>query len=159
VVTLIDDDCTCTDHPGQCNFSAVGDTCRAAVLAPLKTGQPGQLFQVLPTNALEPPQVPPEYAAPLLLDLHASISLDGKALSVRVVNPTDKLVDAQIDLTGFHATTVRGTVLTSASRLDDNPPDDPMRISPKPLEAALANATRSGAISFAPNSFNVLQFS
>ena len=85
--------------------------------------------------------------------------MDGSELSVRVVNPTDKPVDAQIDLHGFHASTVRAEVLTSGSRLDDNPPDDPTRISPKQLAGvALANATRTRAITFAPNSFCVLQF-
>eukprot|EP01047_Picozoa_sp_COSAG01_P018294 COSAG01_NODE_988_length_12303_cov_5.060472_7_plen_341_part_00 len=171
LLTLIKDGCSPgPGKPRSCNFSAAGDLCRAAVLAPASTDRASGVQQdwneAAPNDHASPspplPPVPPAFRIPVALDAHASRSIDGSQLSVRVVNPTNTTVSAAVSIGGalkkFHD--VKGLVLTSTSRLDDNSPSNPTRVAPKPFPVSLlptGKATMS--LDFPPHSFVTLQFS
>ena len=188
-LTLIDDGCTCPSKHGACNFSAAGDICRAAVLASRgATGQ--QIWHEAPANmgkcsvARKPcpshvgktfcpadpdkkqcsegsAPVPAPFATPFALDAHASRSHDGKAVSVRVVNPTAAQITAAVALDGVGGhvfRSVKGQLLTSASRMDDNSPSDPTHVSPKPISISLlSSGVGTEPVDFPPHSFITMQ--
>eukprot|EP01052_Picozoa_sp_SAG31_P026526 SAG31_NODE_2410_length_5752_cov_3.904803_3_plen_1028_part_00 len=185
LLTLINDGCSPgLGKPRSCNFSAAGDTCRAAVLAPassnarnlLETGAV-QDWHVAPPNShsVSPPSplppTSPAFRIPVALDAHASKSADGRQLSVRVVNPTNLTVSAAISMDGMMSGTgssssslhrfqvVKGLVLTSSSRLDDNSPSTPQRVAPKPFFVSLLpNGRTTMPVDFPPISFVVVTF-
>ena len=189
-LTLIDDGCTCPSKSGACNFSAAGDVCRSAVLAPRgATGQqtwheasanvgkcsvarkpcpshPGKTFCPADADKKQCSEgsdpVPAPFAAPFALDAHASRSHDGKAVSVRVVNPTNASIEAAVALDGVGGhifRSVKGQLLTSASRMDDNSPSDPTHVSPKPISVSLlSSGVGTEPVDFPPHSFITLQF-
>ena len=103
-------------------------------------------------------------AEPVALDVRALRSADGRALSLRVVNPLPLEVEADIVLQGFAARTVEeATLLTSASRDDANDdPDEPMRVAPRPMpRVALVpgDPPRLAPIRYPPYSFVVVRLS
>ena len=180
------DGCSCPGRPsGSCNFTAAGDTCREAVVAPTASSpaaQQQQLWFEAPPNAQHAPPLPPApplpvpepYRKPVALDAHASRSHDGSELSVRVVNPLDEAVIATVVVRGLQQghgfSKVHGVLLTSESRLDDNSPTRPTHVSPRSINVTLlptsmvGDGDGSASVSTAPvnfpaNSFITMQFS
>ena len=105
--------------------------------------------------------MPWPYRTPVALDAHASKSHDGSQLSVRVVNPLNCSVTASVVISGDRSSSsgfkqVAGSILTSASRLDDNSPAAPTRVSPKVMAVVLLGAgggkQQTAPIEFPPNS-------
>lgn len=176
LLTLINDGCSPgPGKPHSCNFSDAGDVCRAAVLAPassrlMETTGAEQDWNEAPPNhrAVPPPPAlpptPPAFRIPVALDAHASKSADGTQLSVRVVNPTNGTVSAAVSMDEMGGTSrmfrvVKGLVLTSSSRSDDNSPSAPKRVAPKPFPVSLLPSGRATVpLDFPPISFVVITF-
>ena len=170
-ITLANDRCGCpAGVKSCCNFTGHGDTCQSPFLRKTAAaGQPqqkSQHFQLLDPKSPRVPGLAPSpapYLAPVALDAHAVRSADGTSLSVRVVNPLGRPVAAAVyfaSRSGFAATMVTATILTSESLHDDNSPDQPLRVAPRPFAAAL----RPGGggmeeVVFPANSFVVFQLS
>ena len=178
VIALVDNGGTCPDESKCCDFTRAGDTNLAAqlVLIPNPSGTAGNtqqqlrhnMFQILPGNEKahptppSPPEpVPPEYDVPVALDAHASINHKGDQVSVRVVNPTARPIQARLNFGGnFVAAAVKATILTSGSLHDDNPVDDQRHVYPTPFPVELepGGSKTTSALWFPPHSFVSMQF-
>jgi alpha-L-arabinofuranosidase len=93
------------------------------------------------------------------LDVSATRSEDGRTLVLKVVNPTDKPVPAQIRLTGFVPVKPVAQVTELSGSLDSaNTADEPRAVLPQQRQWTHAFKDGTTRCTFLPYSITVLRF-